>query len=140
MVVDTDGVGDVLQHAVHDIGNLGRGHSGVKLLRFGHVIAEGLHGQMQHDLVTAAVGFFRDLAGIGVIGEEGKSERVRKSEDGVGNRAIGAEVVENDGETRSTGAHRGLRMRRGVSLSRIARFGTEIPGRLGIVTSGEASK
>jgi hypothetical protein len=95
---------------------------------------------MQHDLVTAAVGFFRDLAGIGVIGEEGKSERVRKSEDGVGNRAIGAEVVENDGETRSTGAHRGLRMRRGVSLSRIARFGTEIPGRLGIVTSGEASK
>src|SRR5208337_273352 len=70
----------------------------VKLLRLGHFVSEGLHGQMQHDLVTAAVGFFRDLAGIGAIGEEGKSERVRKSEDGVGNRAIVAEVVENDGE------------------------------------------
>src|SRR5208283_6011132 len=98
------------------------------------------HGQMQHDLVTAAVGFFRDLAGIGAIGEEGKSERVRKSEDGVGNRAIVAEVVENDGEARSTGAHRGLRMRRGVSLSRIVCLGTEIACRFGIVTSGEAGK
>ena len=140
MVVDTDGVGDVLQHAADGVGDLRRGHSGVELLRFGHFIAEGLHGQMQHDLIAAAVGFLRDLAGIGVIGEEGKSERVRKGEDGVGDRAIVAEIVENDGETRSTGAHRGLRMRRGVSLSRIACFGTEIPGRFGIVTSGEASK
>jgi hypothetical protein len=95
---------------------------------------------MQHDLVAAAVGFFGDLAGIGVIGKEGKSERVRKGEDGVGNRAIGAEIVENDGETRSAGAGGGPRMRRGSFLSRIACFGTEVPGRLGIVTSGKASK
>jgi hypothetical protein len=140
MVVDTDGVGDVLQHAAYDIGNLGRGHSGVELLRFGHFVAEGLHGQMQHDLIAAAVGFFRDLAGIGVIGKEGKSERIRKGEDGVGNRAIGAEIIENDGETRSAGAGGGSRMRRGVFLGRIACLGTEIPGRFGIVTSGETSK
>jgi hypothetical protein len=95
---------------------------------------------MQHDLIAAAVGFLRDLAGIGVIREEGKSERVRKGEDRVGNRAIGAEIIENDGETRSPGTSGGRRMRRGVSLSRIACLGTEIPGRFGIVTSGEARK
>jgi hypothetical protein len=95
---------------------------------------------MQHDLVATAVGFFGDLAGIGVIGKEGKSERVREGEDGVGNRAIGAEIVENDGETRSAGACGGWKMRRGMCFSRIACFGTEIPGRFGIVTSGEASK
>ena len=140
MVVDTDSVGDVLQHGAHDLGNLRRGHSGVELLRFGHFIAERLHGQMQHDLIAAAVGFFRDLAGIGVIGEEGKSERVRKSEDGVGHRAIGAEIIENDGETRSADTSGRRRMRRGVSLSRIACLGTEVSGRFGIVTSGEANK
>jgi hypothetical protein len=140
MVVDTDSIGDVLQHGADDLGNLGRGHSGVKLLRFGHFVAEGLHGQMQHDLVAAAVGFFRDLAGIRVKGEEGESERVRKGEDGVRSRAIGAEIVENDGETRSAGAGGGRRMRRGASLNRIACLGTEIPGRFGIVTSSEASK
>jgi hypothetical protein len=95
---------------------------------------------MQHDLVAAAVGFFRDLAGIRVKGKERKSERVWKGEDGVGNSAIGAEIVENDGETRSASAGGGRRMRGGAALSRIARFGTEIPGRFGIVTSGEASK
>jgi hypothetical protein len=95
---------------------------------------------MQHDLIAAAVGFFRDLAGIGVIGEEGKSERVRKGKDGFGNRAISAEIVEDDGETRSADAGGGWRMRRGAFLSRIACPGTEIPGRFGIVTTGEASK
>ena len=140
MVVDTNGVGDVLQHAADDLGNLGRGHSRVELLRFGHFITEGLHGQMQHDLIAAAVGFFRDLAGIGVIGKEGKSERVRKGKDGVGNRAIAAEIIENDGEARSADTSGGRRMRRGVFLSRIACLGTEIPGRFGIVTSSEANK
>jgi hypothetical protein len=95
---------------------------------------------MQHDLVAATVGFFRDLAGIGVIGEEGQSERVRKGEDGVGNSAIRAEIIENDGETRSADTSGGRRMRRGVALSCIACLGTEVPGRFGIVTSGEASK
>ena len=108
----------------------------MELLRFGHFVAEGLHGQMQHDLVTAAVGFFRDLAGIRVIGEEGNSERVRKGKDGFGNRAISAEIVEDDGETRNAGAGGGWRMRRGAFLSRIACPGTEIPGRFGIVTTG----
>jgi hypothetical protein len=140
MVIDTDGVGNALQHGAHDLGDLRRGHSGVELLRFGQLVAEGLHGQMQHDLVAAAVGFFRDLAGIGVIGEEGKSERVRKGEDRVGSRAIGAEIVENDGETRNASAGGGRRMRRGASLKRIACLGAEIPGRFGIVTSCEASK
>src|SRR5208283_524131 len=98
------------------------------------------HGQMQHDLIATAVGFFRDLAGIGVKGEEGKSEWVREGEDGLSSRAIGAEIVKNDGKTRNTGAHRGLRMRRDVSLSCITRPGTEIPSRFGIVASGEANK
>jgi len=93
---------------------------------------------MKHDLVAAAMGFFGDLAGIRVKGKERESERVRKGEDGVGNRAISAEIVENDGKTRSAGAGGGWRMRRGASLSRIACFGTEIPGRFGIVTSSEA--
>ena len=140
MVVDTDDVGDVLQHGAHHLGDLRRGHSGVELLRFGHFVAERLHGQMQHDLVAAAVGFFGDLAGIGVKGKERESERVRKGEDGFGSRAIGAEIVENDGETRSAGAHRGLRMRRGMRLGRMACPGTEISGRCGIVTSREARK
>jgi hypothetical protein len=94
---------------------------------------------MQHDLVAAAVGFFGDLSRIGVKGEEGKSERVRKGEDRGGSRAVGAKIVEDDGETRGAGASGGWRTRRGVSLGRIARFGTEIPDRFGIVTSGEAS-
>jgi len=140
MVVDTDGVGDILQHAAHGLRDLRRGHSGVELLRFGHFVTERLHGQMQHDLVTAAVCFFRDLAGIGVIGQEGKSERVRKGEDGIGNGTIGAEIVENDGETRGCGAGGGRRMRGGTFSGRIARFGTEIASRFGIVAGGEASK
>jgi len=95
---------------------------------------------MQHDLVAAAVGFFGDLAGNGVKGKEGKSERVREGEDRVRRRAISAEIVENDGEPRSACAGVGPRMRSGVFPGRIASFGTEIPRRFGIVTSGEASE
>jgi len=95
---------------------------------------------MQHNLVAAAMGFFGDLAGIRVKGKEGKSERVRKGEDRVSSRAIGAEIVENDGEPRSACAGSGSRMRGGAFPGRIACFGTEIPGRLGIVTSGKASE
>ena len=42
MVIDTNGVGNVLQHAANEVGDLRRGHSGVELLRFGHFIARGI--------------------------------------------------------------------------------------------------
>jgi len=140
VIVDADDVGNVLQHGAHGLGNLRGGHPGMKLLRFGHFVAQRLHGQMQHDLVAAAVGFFGDLAGIWVKGKEGKSERVRQGEDGVSRRAISAEIVENDGETRSACAGIGPRMRSGAFPGRLACFGTEIPRRFGIVTSGETSE
>ena len=44
MVVDADDIGDVLQHGAHDVGNLGRGHTGAELLRFGQLVAKRLHG------------------------------------------------------------------------------------------------
>ena len=66
---------------------------------------------MQHDLVAAAVCFFSSLTGIRVKGKEGKSERVREGEDGGGSGAIGAEIVEDDGETRGANASREWRPR-----------------------------
>jgi len=95
---------------------------------------------MEHDLVAAAVGLFREFAGIEVEGEKGKSERVRKGEDGIGDGAIVTEVVQDDGEARSAGADGRWGMGVGVLLGGIARLRTKIPGGFGIVTSNEASE
>ena len=110
------------------------------MLRFVDFIAEGLHGQVEHDLITAAMSLFRDFPGVGVSRKERKSERIRELEDGIGGGTIVAHVVQNDGEARSTGAGGGLGMRRGMSLGSFPQFGTEIPRRLGIVTTNQTGK
>ena len=140
VVIDANRIGDVLQHSVHSLRDLKRSHSGVELLRFVDFIAEGLHGQMEHYLITAAVGLFGDFAGVGISGKEGKSERVRKGEDGIGGGTIVAHVVQDDGETRSAGTSGGLGMRRGMSLGSLAEFGMEIPRRFRAVATNQADK
>ncbi len=140
VVVDANGVGHVLQHSVDGVGDLRRSHPGVELLCFVDFIAERLHGQVEHDLVTAIVGLFRDFAGKRVGGEEGKSEGVRKSKDGISGGTIVAHIIQNDGQTRGARARGGLGMGRGMSLGGITQFGMEISCRLGIIASSEADK
>ena len=140
VVIDSNSVGDVLQHHVHSLRDLRRSHPGVELLRFVDFIAEGFHGQMKHYLITTAVGLFGDFAGVGISGKEGKSERVRKGEDGIGGGTVVAHVVQDDGKTRSRSTRGGLRMRGGMSLGSLTEIGTEIPRRFGIVATNQADK
>ena len=101
-----------------------------------HLIAEGFHGQMQHHLVAAAVGFFRDLAGVGVM------RGGRKESEGKGGRKTESAAERSVPKSSRMMARRGAPARAadegcGVAcpLSRVARFGAEIAGRFGIVAS-----
>ena len=140
VVIDANRVGDLLQHLVHSLCDLRRSHSGMELLRFVNFIAEGLHGQMEHHLITTAVGLFGDFAGVRISGKKGESERVRKGEDGIGCGTIVAHVVQDDGKARSAGTRGGLGVRRGVPLGSISHFGTEIRRRPGVIATNQANK
>jgi len=60
------------------------GHAGAKLLGFWHFIGDRFHGEMEHDLVAAAVRFLGDLRGVRMIREYGESQRIVESINGIG--------------------------------------------------------
>ena len=98
MIVYADDAGDVAEKLIDERRNLELGHARMKFLRFGLFVADGLHREMEHDLITAAMSFLGDFDGVFVIGEHGDGERVGEGKNGLGSGAVGAEIVEDDGE------------------------------------------
>src|ERR1700676_164005 len=71
----------------------------MQFLRFRPLISDGLHGKMQHHLITVAMGLFRDFNGVGMIREHRHSNRNFEGKNGVGSGAIIAQVIEYYCET-----------------------------------------
>jgi len=117
MIVDTGGVGHAAQHGIQDIRNFRGGHAWAKLLNFRSFLRKGFHGEVQHDLVTAAVRVLSNFCGTRMIGEDGQSQGVVQREDGFHGARIPRDIIQNDGQarTRSDGARR---MRRRARLGR----------------------
>ncbi len=100
MIVDARRVRNALHHLFEKHGNIVGRHAWMEFLSFGRFVSDGLHGEMQHDFVAAAMRFFGDLDGMRMIRQDGDGQRIRQSEDRVGSSAIVAEIVKNDGQPR----------------------------------------
>ena len=111
MIVDARGVGHAGQHGIQLRRDFGRRHAGTKFLGFAGFVGERFHGEMEHDLVAAAMSLLGNLRGAGMIGEDRERQRKVQSENGIDGRGIAGNIVENDSEARFR--NRGARRMRG---------------------------
>ena len=96
VIVHADGMRNAAEHSTQIVCNLQRAHSHAQLLRLRRVIAHGLHGQVQHDLIAAPVSFFGYGGGVLVEGKHGERQRVVESEQLIDSRGIAAHIIENN--------------------------------------------
>lgn len=101
MIVDAGYAGNCRDESIDECGDLALRHAGTQLVGFGVALADGFHWEMEQDFIAAAMRFFGDVKGVQIIGKYGDRERIGKSEDGFGGGIVLAEIVEDDGETRS---------------------------------------
>src|SRR6266478_1409324 len=99
MIVHASDVWNGLQQTVHQSAHLTRGHAWPQLLRFRPLVAYGLHGQMQHDLIAPAMGLLGDLNRPRMIWQHRDGDRKLHRKDGVRGGAIVSQVIHDDGET-----------------------------------------
>src|SRR5260370_32516766 len=108
MYVYAGNIRNNLQELIEKRRNFRRGHTRVQFLRFGCFVSDRLHRQMKHYLEPTAVRVLDDVYRMVVVGQNGNSEGITKSEDGFGCSAIVAEIVDNDCETRVRGFSAGI--------------------------------
>ena len=97
MVIDTDRVRHAGEHGIQHGGNFSGRHARAKFLGFRGFVGEGFHGEMEHDLVTATMGFLGNLRGTRMIGEDGEGQGIVQGENGIDGSGITRDIVENDG-------------------------------------------
>ena len=108
MIVDARGVGHAGQHGIQLRRDFSGRHAGAKFLGFAGFVSERFHGEMEHDLVAAAMSLLGNLRGAGMIGKNGEGQGIMQSENGVNSSGVGGDIVKNDNEARSrnSGARR----------------------------------
>jgi hypothetical protein len=111
MIVDARDVGNVLHHLLKQHRDIVGGHAGMQFMGFRRLVADRLHGEMQHDFVAATMGFLGNVDGMGVIGQDRDGQGIRQSKYGVGSGAVVAQIVEDNGQPRA--AHLLVGLRRG---------------------------
>jgi len=104
VIVDADNVRNGREHLREEAIDLGGGHAEAKFDRLGFCgAAFELHGEMEHDLIAAAMGFAGDFRRVQLIGQNGKSEWIGQFEERGGSGFVAAHVVNDDGEAGSGG-------------------------------------
>src|ERR1700722_18865260 len=106
MIVDSGNSGDRGDEPIDESGDIALRHTWAQFMRLGVALADGFHREMEHYFVSAAMGFFGDVDGVRIVGQHGNRERIGEREDGFGGGVVLAEIVEDDGETRSGGSWR----------------------------------
>ena len=98
MIVHTGCVGHALQHGIQGARDFRRGHAGAEFLTFRRFIGDGLHGQVEHNLITASMSFLRNLRRMWMIRKNRQGQGVVQSKDGIEGAGITANIIQNDGE------------------------------------------
>jgi len=139
MIVDPHGVGHASQHGTQQGGDFSGRHARAKFLGFRSFVGEGLHGEMEHDLVAAPVGFLGNLRGTWMIGEDGEGQGIVQREDRVGGGGIACDIIENNSEARarSRGVS-GMRSRMGFGSA--IRMEERMDCRLDFAAAGERNR
>ena len=73
-------------------------HARFELLRFGLILAYGLHWKMEHHFTAAAVRFFGNLYRLRMLRQNGNGHGVGQSEDLFSRAAITAQIVNQNCE------------------------------------------
>ena len=139
MIVDTGDVRHIDQHGVQHRGNFRGRHAGAKLPGLRSLIGEGFHGEMEHDLVAAAMRFPGNLRGTKMIGKDGKSQRIVQGENGIDGGGITGNIVKNDGQARTCSDGMG-RARRRAGSGRAVRMEQRLDRRLDPAAATERNR